>query len=131
MGGHMKKKIDEQVSEVAKEETIAETGPVTLTGEPVTVPLKEVEQDKSPRVTALRKELEADRDKLLAELKDYREYYDKHVNDAKFLESQKKIKEISKKLAPLQNELAKLARASGGNKGMKAEPGQIGVKLNS
>lgn len=133
MGG-MKKK-DETVNET----TIAETGPVTLTGEPQTVTLAEVGElpaeakkkpVKSPRVDALRKELEQERDKLAAELKGYREYHDKHVNDSKFLESRKKIKEISAKLGPVQNELARLAASEGGIT-MKASPGVIGTKVGS
>lgn len=110
-----------------KEETIAESGPATLTGEPTTVELKPKE-DKSPRASKLRAELKEEEAKLEAELRPHREYHDRHVNDAKYLEARKKIKEISKKLAGVKNELAALARSSGTNTAIKAETGTIGTK---
>lgn len=77
---------------------------------------------KAPRTEQLRKELEAEKAALMKELQPYRDYYDKHVNDAKYVEARKKIKELGAKIGPIDNELAVLARA-GGAKGIQAEQG--------
>lgn len=84
--------------------------------------------NKSPRAAALKAELQKDKDRLEAELKDYREFHDRHVNDPKYLECCKKIREINGKLGPINNELAALARVDAGNRGIRAEAGEVGVK---
>lgn len=120
--GNMKKRDE------VEETTLAETGPVTVkTDDPEkTTPPK----SKTPLVDELRSKLATDVEKLEAVLKQYREYHDKHVNDPKFIEARKKIKEINAKLAPLKNEQAAITRGSAGNKGsIKAEPGVIGTKV--
>jgi hypothetical protein len=81
-------------------------------------------QSKTPRVLQLKKELEKEKEALEKELAPYRELYEKHVNDPKYLEARVKIKEISSKLGPICNELASIARA-GGSKGIKIEPGEF------
>ena len=77
---------------------------------------------KSPRADALKAELLIEESKLRAELAPHREVYDKMMNDPKLLNCQKAIKDISARLAAVQNELAKMVRA-GGSKGITIEPG--------
>lgn len=78
---------------------------------------------KAPRTDQLRRELEAEQAKLREEMKPFREFYEAHVNDPEYLEACRKIKEISAKLGPVDNELAALARAAGARV-IKAEPGE-------
>lgn len=82
---------------------------------------------KSPRVAALKAELETKKAELLARLAPARELHDKHVNDPAYLAARKTIKEVNAELAPIENELAQLARA-GGARRIKAEPGELGIK---
>ena len=77
---------------------------------------------KTPLVDALKQELEAKKDKLAAKLQPYRDDYEKLINDPRLIECRKMIKEINSELAPIQNELAALARADGA-KGIKVEGG--------
>lgn len=79
--------------------------------------------EKAPLTTALRKQLEAEKKRLEAELAPHRVFHDAHVNDPQFLESKAKIKEINAALFPVLNELAALARA-GGAKSIVAEAGE-------
>lgn len=85
---------------------------------------KEPEQKKikAPLTAALKAKLLVEKETLEKELSPHREFYEKHVNDPKYLESKKKIKELNNKLGPINNELAALARAEGA-KGIKAESG--------
>lgn len=87
----------------------------------------EVPPPKSPLVEALRKKLTEEKERLEKEIAPYREYHDKHVNDAKYLEARKRIKEINAELGPVCNELAALARSTGA-RGMRVEPGQYSKK---
>lgn len=83
---------------------------------------------KSPRVDALRQELEARKAELEAELKPHREAYERLVNHPDLLKAKAKIRELNPKLAEVQNELAALARSKG-SKGIKAEPGQYSSEV--
>lgn len=85
--------------------------------------------NKSPRVSALKRELEQDVAALQEELVPYRELYEALVNDPRLIECRKKIKEINNKLFPLLNELAAIARA-GGAKSIKAEPGSYSKEMS-
>lgn len=82
----------------------------------------EVEVSKSPRADAFKEQLLKEEAELKDKIKPYREFYEAHVNDPKYLESRSKIKEINAELAKVHNELAGLARAAG-SKGIKAELG--------
>lgn len=92
--------------------------------EKVETPVEEVKApaSKTPLADALRAKLQEERDRLQAELKPYREVYDKKVNDPELLEARAKIKALSNLLIPIENELAALVRA-GGSKGIKVEAG--------
>jgi hypothetical protein len=79
---------------------------------------------KAPRVAALVEQLQAEKAELEAQLAPYREFYEAHVNDPKYLEAKVKIKELNAKIAPLCNELAAIARANGA-KSIKIEPGNF------
>lgn len=97
---------------------------VTITKEDVgTIEVK----DKTPRLRTMFNELLAQKQALAAELKPSRDFHDKHVNDPKLLEARKKIKEINAKMAPIDQELAGLARAIG-SKGAKIEAGVYETK---
>jgi hypothetical protein len=85
-------------------------------------------KSKTPITDQLRRELEAQKAKLVAELKPFRDLYDAHVNNPQYLEAKRKIKEINLKLGPIENELAALARARGA-KGIKLEPGTYAAKM--
>lgn len=107
--------------------TPEKVAPVTVDVEQSTPPpttAKEPEQKKikAPLTAALKAKLLEEKEKLEKELAPHREFYEGHVNDKKYLEAKKKIKEISNKLGPINNELAALARAEGA-KGIRAESG--------
>lgn len=80
-------------------------------------------EGKTPRVSRLKAELQAEAAALEAQLKPAREFYEQHVSDPRYQESRRVIKEVSAKLQPIQNELAAIARASEGNRGIAIEPG--------
>lgn len=81
--------------------------------------------DKTPRLTAYKRELEARRDELQGRLAPHREFYEAHSNDPKFIEAKNQIRELQKELGPVMNELAALARVSTNNVGgIKAEAGE-------
>ena len=86
-----------------------------------------VRPSKSPRVAALLQELQKEKEALEAELKPYREFYEAHVNDPKFIAAKVKIKEINAKLFPIFNEIAAIARSKGA-KSIKAEAGEYKTK---
>lgn len=106
------------MSDSVEQQTITTADVGVINVETVT----EVVPDKSPRVSALKRELEQDIAALQEELAPYREFYEAHVNDPRLLECRAKIKEINAKLFPLLSELAAIARASGA-KSIKAESG--------
>jgi molecular chaperone GrpE (heat shock protein) len=101
---------------------MAQAAPATHQAAPGSPPPAAPAPNKSPRADALKAELEAERDALLRELAPHREYYERHQADQRFIQARQKIKEISAKLGPVQNELAALARASGA-RSIKAEAG--------
>lgn len=83
--------------------------------------LKTVE--KAPRAAALKRELEERKAQLEALIAPAREYYERHVNDEKYLEAKRIIKELSPELGQVHNELAVLARLNPTNKSLKVESG--------
>lgn len=91
--------------------------------------VKVEEQSKTPRVSQLKAQLEKEKEALEKELAPYRELYDKHVNDPKYLEARSKIKEISSKLGPILSEIASIARAKG-SKGIKVESGSFKKEMS-
>lgn len=78
--------------------------------------------EKIPFLEARRRELEKERDEILKVVQPAREFYEQHMNDTKLLEARKIIKETNLKLAPIQQELAGLARALGA-KSLQIEQG--------
>jgi hypothetical protein len=80
------------------------------------------ETTKAPMVRALRARLEAERDRLLAELAPHRELYERLINAPELVGARAAIRRIGAELGPVQNELAALARA-GGATGIQADPG--------
>lgn len=96
----------------------------------ITVKQDTEQKVKNPRVAELYKQLQTEKEALEKELQPYREVHDKHVNDPKFLEARKKIKEINAKLGPICNELASIARA-GGARSIKVESGSFATTPDS
>lgn len=78
--------------------------------------------EKTPRLKELFRQLWAEKQKIVAELAPARAIHDELVNDPRLVAARKTIKELSAKLAPIDNELAGLARALG-SKRMKLDPG--------
>lgn len=91
------------------------------------VPAEIVRPAKSPRSDALKRELEAERDKLQAELAPYREDYERLANNPRLIECRLHIKRINALLMPIMNDLAALVRA-GGSKGIQAEAGSYSAE---
>ena len=73
------------------------------------------------------RELTQRKEEALKVLAPHREYYEKHVNDPKYLAAKKAIKEANAILGPIDTELAIVARAIGG-KGIKIEPGSFSTQ---
>lgn len=78
--------------------------------------------EKTPRLKQMFQELHQRKAELVAKLRPAREFYEAHVNDPRYLEARRVIKEVSAELAPIDNEIAALARALGA-RGIKADPG--------
>lgn len=87
--------------------------------------------EKSPRAAALFAELKAEEAKLLPGLTADRELLNSIVDTgtgAEVRAVRERIKAASAKIAPIQNELAALARLSG-SKGIKIEPGEYAGEM--
>lgn len=77
---------------------------------------------KNPRLRAMYDDLKKQADAVRAQLDPAREVYDRKVNDPELVAARKAIKELSAKLAPIEQELAALAKALG-TRTLKAEAG--------
>lgn len=77
---------------------------------------------KSPKLNALKAQLEAEKEAILAIVAPHRAYFEAHRNDPKFIEARRVIKEANPRLAEIDNELAGLARAVG-SRGIKVDAG--------
>ena len=77
---------------------------------------------KAPALQARFKELSAKKAEVLKTLEPARTTYDKLINAPELLAARKAIKEGNKLLAPIDEELAVLARGLGA-KGLKLDPG--------
>lgn len=86
--------------------------------------MPEAVQEKNPRLRKMFDELMIQKNQILEEVNPAREFYERHVNDPRFIEARKTIKEGNAKLGPIDNELAALARALGA-KSIKAESGVL------
>lgn len=77
---------------------------------------------KAPRVGKLREELEAEEKRLEALLAPAREVYEKLINNPELIKARNTIKEVSRQLVPIKNELAQLRKKPNG-KTLKADTG--------
>lgn len=82
---------------------------------------------KAPRLRLLMQELQAEKAKLVESLKAHREFYEKHVNDPRYLAARKAIKDANGPLSKLESEISRLSIALGG-KQLKIEPGKFETK---
>lgn len=73
------------------------------------------------------KELVQQKEETLKALAPFREFYEQHVNDPKYLAAKKALKESGAILGPIDQELAMIARALGAKR-IKIEPGVFSSK---
>ena len=110
----------ENQNEVSETVTAADVGDV-----PAIIVDLPPERIKAPRATALYNELKQAEAKLEAELAPAREYYEKHVNDPKYIAACAAIRRLSNELFDIKNDLAAMARLNPRNKSLQVEGGQF------
>lgn len=75
---------------------------------------EEVRRRKYPALCELRDQLQSEKDALLKIVQPAREDYERLSNDPRLIECRQVIKQHSKRLAEIDNELGGLAKAMGG-----------------
>jgi hypothetical protein len=77
-------------------------------------PREKAPREKAPLTRRLYEELKARKDALEAAVRPFRELFDAHLADPKFLEARAKIKAYNAEVGPVDNEMSALQRALGG-----------------